>query len=321
MKHRPKHIAEYVLLRVLAPALNLLPYRAALAVGWGVAWLGFHIVRFRAAAARARIREIFGGRFDEREIGRIAWLSWRNFVFSAVELLRLGVSSTAWVKSVVDMGDNAQKVLAELKPGRGAIIATMHMGSWEMSALAGLAYNLPLFSLAAKQKNALVDDYMNRMRAKTGFETILRGPSALKNIIRKLREGKVLAILSDVRSPTPGLSVRFLGKTANIGGGMGLIARHTGAPVFPCLIVRLGWDRHRYWVGAPIWPDPSLDKQADRLRITQAVFDVFDRRIREEPDQWFWFNKRWLFDPLATDEPGGDQVADVAEETPEGAKP
>jgi hypothetical protein len=34
MKHRPKHIIEYVLLRGLLGLVNVLPLRVALAVGW-----------------------------------------------------------------------------------------------------------------------------------------------------------------------------------------------------------------------------------------------------------------------------------------------
>jgi hypothetical protein len=34
MKHRPKHIIEYVLLRGMLGVVNVLPLRLALAVGW-----------------------------------------------------------------------------------------------------------------------------------------------------------------------------------------------------------------------------------------------------------------------------------------------
>lgn len=290
---------EYGLVRGLAGLLNRLPYRVALAVGWGVAWVAFHVIRFRVRAAVTRIQDVFPGRFSSREARRVAWLSWRNFIFTAVEMIRIPVSSPDWVRSVVDVGDAARPIQAHLKAsGKGAIIATIHMGSWEMASLTSLACGFPLFSLAAPQKNARVDDYLNRARAGTGFETLLRGASVLKSIIRKIREGKVLAILPDVRSKTPALSIRFLDKTMNVAGGMGLIARLTGVPIYPCIITRIGWTRHWYRSFDPILADPALDKKADIQRMTQAVFDVFDPWIRAQPEQWFWFNKRWIFDPL-----------------------
>ncbi len=298
MKIKIRYVLEYAGVRALAGLLNPLPYRAALAVGWGVAWLGFHVARYRRREAIRRIRDVFPGRFDDRAARRVAWISWRNFIFSVVEMIRIPASSPAWVKSVVEVEESARPLQEHLKAtGQGAIIATCHMGSWELASLTSLACGLPLFSLAAPQKNKLVDDYLNRLRAGTGFETLLRGTPALRGIIRKIREGKVLAILPDVRAKTPALAIRFLGKTMNAAGGLGLIARMTGAPIFPCVITRVGWARHRYRTFAPLRADPALDKQADILRLTQAVFDIFDRWIRAEPEQWFWFNKRWIFDP------------------------
>ncbi len=302
------------MVRGIGGLINLLPYRAALAVGWGVAWMGFHLVRFRVRSALARIQEVFPGRFSPCEVRRIAWLSWRNFIFSVVEMMRIPASSPEWVKSVVEVDASARPLQDHLQAtGRGAIIATVHMGSWELASLTSLACGLPLFSLAAPQKNLLVDEYLNRLRAGTGFETLLRTSSVLKSIIRKIREGKVLAILPDVRSKTPGLSIRFLGKTMNVAGGMALIARMTDVPVFPCVITRMGWARHRYRTFTPIRPDSTLDKKDDWLRMTQAVFDIFDRCIRAEPEQWFWFNKRWVFDPLEREPSAAAPASPVAE--------
>jgi len=306
-----KHHVEYVSVRVLAFILQHLSYRGALRVGWIVAWLGFVVFRFRVRAAQSRIREVFGSRFSEREVRNIAWLSWRNFMFSVVELIRIPVSTSEWLWSVIDDEDTIEKVSNHLKKGQGAIVAVAHMGSWEMAALACLARKIPLFSIAAPQKNPMVDDFVNQLRSKTGFETVLRDSSVLKKIIRKIRAGKVLAILPDVRSRTEAMAISFFGKTANVAGGMGFIAKQTGVPVFPCIFSRIGWNRHRFHIFDPIWPDSSLDKQADGLRITQAVFDIFDRRIREEPEQWFWFNKRWILDPL--------EVVPVPLESPPGS--
>ncbi len=297
MKHRPKHVVEYVALRGVAALVGWLPYRAALALGWVMAWIGFYLVRFRVRTAGSRVREIFGAGLSRRAVRRIAWGSWRNFVFSCVDLMRIPVIDTDWIKSVVK-DEGMHKLVDHVRTGKGAIIATIHMGAWEMAALACMMYKVPLFSIAARQKNLLVDEHMNRLRAQTGFETVLRDTNIAKGIIRRIRAGKVLAILPDVRSPTAAVNVRFLGKTANVAGGMGFIARQTDVPIFPVIITRIGWARHRYRVFDPVCADHAVDKQTDALRMTQSVFDVFDQCVRAEPEQWFWFNKRWLFDPV-----------------------
>jgi hypothetical protein len=35
--------------------------------------------------------------------------------------------------------------------------------------------------------------------------------------------------------------------------------------------------------------------------------------IRAEPGQWFWYNRRWVLDPLDAEEPAGE----FAEEAPD----
>lgn len=310
-----KHLIEYIFVRITAGLLRILPYRGALFLGWCVAGCAFHLFRFRVKEASRRIREIYAERFSEREINNIAWKSWRNFIFTIVEMIRIPVSSRNWVRTVViNHNQTMQKLTERSKSGKGGVIATAHMGSWELAILTCLAYDVPTFSVAAPQKNRLVDDFLNRSRSASGFEIVLRSSSVIKEIIRKIKEGKMLAILPDVRGKTDALPIKFLGKTANIAGGMGFIARQTNVPVFPGMNTRIGWGLHRTHVYDPIFPDPNIEKKADALRITQAFFDILTEAINAEPEQWFWFNKRWIFDPLVKKEGTKTEAGDQRSE-------
>jgi len=120
----------------------------------------------------------------------------------------------------------------------------------------------------------------------------------VKNVIRRLRTGKVLAILPDVRMAVKGVGVPFLGGVANVGQGTALFARHAGVPIFPCVVTRLGWCRHRIDVFDPVYANNNLDKTTDILRMTTAVMAIIEKAILLDPAQWFWFNKRWILDPL-----------------------
>ena len=82
-----------------------------------------------------------------------------------------------------------------------------------------------------------------------------------------------------------------------------LFARMGDATVMPVFVTRIGWTRHRWKPFPLIAPDPTLDRDADTQRITQIVMDYFDAAIRAEPEQYFWYNKRWVLDPLPTTEP------------------
>ena len=70
MPYRVKHIMEYGVLRGLLGLLRILPYRAALSIGWVLAGLAHHVFRYRVRRARLRIRSVFGDALSERAVRR-----------------------------------------------------------------------------------------------------------------------------------------------------------------------------------------------------------------------------------------------------------
>lgn len=298
MTYRVKHVLEYGALRAVAGLVGVLPYRLALAVGWGLAWVGFHIVRFRRREAERRIREVFGARLAEPAVRRVAWISLRNLCFTAVEIMRSPSLGRDELERIGDYGALIRALRENHEAGRGAICALPHMGSWELSGRMVTLSGLPAFSVAGKQKNPLFDRYLNRTREAAGMPITMRGASALKAIVSRLKVGGILALLPDVRMPTEGVKVRFLGKEANVGAGMALFARHAGVPVFPIIVTRVGWARHVARVYPPLWADPAADKREDVQRLTQAVLDIVNQAILDQPEQWFWYNRRWVLDPV-----------------------
>ena len=297
VKYRPKHVLEYVALRGIGGLIALIPYRMALAVGWGLAVLAHGIVRFRVAEARRRIRQVFGLAIPERTVRRIAWISLRNTCFNAVELMRLSGLSRSWIDRHTDYVQ-IEALRSLLKADRGALFVVPHTGNWDLSAVAVHLLQFPLFLVVGRQKNPLVDAWLNRQRRVTGIETIPYDDSVLRKVVHNLRAGKILAFMTDLRSRTPGVQVRFLGHDANVVGGMGLFARLADAPIFPIVVTRVGWTRHHMRLFDPVLPDHSLEREEDGRRMTQQVMNIYERIIREEPEQYFWYNKRWILDPL-----------------------
>ena len=296
--HRPRHIIEYALLRLFGLFFCALPYRMALGAGWTLAWLSHYAARFRTGTARARIRQVLGPDLSEREVRRIAWRAWRNLCFNVVEIARMPLLTEARVRKLYDDADQAARILGERPDGAGAVLAVPHAGNWDLAGVSCHLLGIPIFFIARRQKNPLADAYLNRMRGATGVETVLNDSRVLKSVIRNLRQGKVLAILPDVRAPNESLAVPYLGGDANIGAGMALFARQAGVPIIPAVVQRVGWTRHTWRAFEPVVPDPSLPKDADWLRMTREVMAHFDRAVREAPEQYFWFNKRWVLDPL-----------------------
>jgi KDO2-lipid IV(A) lauroyltransferase len=297
MKHRPKHIIEYLLLRALLGLVRLVPLRVALALGGLIGAFFFYVLRFRSAEAQRRLQEVFGDQFSARERRRIAWLSFRNICFNAIEAARFYKLSPEQTRRMplyraIEQVRNAYQQQGPL------IVATAHMGNWDLAGVASKLIGLPIFSIARRQKNPLTDELLNQMRNATGMEVVLNDSRVLQNVVKQLKKGGVLAILPDVRSRTEALAIDFLGGKANLGAGTALFAQMTHCPIYPVVLTRRGWTLHDCKVFDPIAPDPTLDRNADRQRIMQKLLSIFDAEIRAHPEQYFWFNKRWVLDPI-----------------------
>ncbi len=298
MAVRWRYRVEYGLLRFWAAALNALPYRLALLVAAALAAGAYRMARRRAAEARRRIAEVFPEK-SAREVGRIARRALRNLFFSGIETLRFARAGDAWIARHVNIGNFPEVVEARLERGRGALLVIPHMGNWEMAGLIAARRGHPMFFLVGRQRNPLAESFMNRARAATGVVVITRDEHAVRHVLRNLRAGRIFGILPDVRMKTPGVPVTFLGKPMDLPGGVGLFARRTGIPVFIGYVRREGWTRHVWEFQPPLWADPAADKEADDRRLSQAVADSFSEVIRRFPDQYFWYNKRWILDPRA----------------------
>lgn len=306
MKHRPKHIVEYILLRGLLGVVNILPLRAGLALGWLIGAFFFHVLRYRRDKALSRLKEVFGDRFTEKERQRIAWLSFRNICFNAIEVARFHKLTAEKIQQMplYKQMEHVQKLHKETG---SLVLATIHMGNWDLAGVACKLDDMPIFSIARRQKNPLTDALLNKMRNATGMEVVLNDSRVLQNVVRTLKKGSVLAILPDVRSRTEALSIDFLGGQANLGAGTAIFAQMAKCPVVPVVVLRKGWTRHEAKVFDPILPNPEIDKKEDRERIMRQLISIFDAEIQANPEQYFWFNKRWVLDPIRSKAADGSE--------------
>ena len=301
MKHRPKHWAEYLLLRGFCGIIAALPYRPALILAAVFARIGFALAASRRREAIRRIRLVLGDACTPRQARAIAWQSLRNTCFNLAEILYVGGGRPRELPVSIDMQEALDRVrtYAKENPGRGAIFACPHMGNWELAGIVVPSCGIAMFTLTGVQKNPLVQDYLQRLRHAPGVELLPRGSgTTLRKIFSNLRKGKFLAIMPDLRSRHPGVRVRFFGGEANLYPGMGHFARQVEVPIFLAIMRRDGWTRHSVQLHGPYEPDLSLSKDEDAVRLSQLVMDVVDAEIRKDPGQWFWYNKRWILDPL-----------------------
>lgn len=301
--HPVRYRVEYGAVRFLGGLFCLLPHALAQGIAWCLGRVAYGLMGKRRREALRRLRLVLGPEVPEKTLRREAWLSFRNLIFNLVDMLRIrrfGVR--ALDRQIPQYGAciaHLREVLAQAK-GRGIILALPHCGNWDLAGSAVFLAGLPIFSVAGKQRNPYINRYLNVCRSGHGMEILERGESGGRvylQMLKRVRNGQIFAILPDSRSFTPALPVPFLGGEANLARGMGLLACQAGAPIVPLVMRRVRWRRFHFTFYPTLWPQEEAPREAEELRLTREVIAHFDAAIRETPGQWFWYNKRWVLDP------------------------
>ena len=288
---------EHAALRTTCAVVNAIPYRLACALARGTAWTLVCLLGFQRARTYARIREVFPDK-STKEVRRIAVFSLANILQNAVEMIRAPRLTKKWItKHVKDMPTYAGRLQAILAEGRGAVIMVPHAGNWYMAAWAMARYGMPLCAIAARQRNPYINAWMARQYG--SIEVLTRGEAAtLHDIRERIRHGRAFAILPDLRVPSPDVEVPFLNGTANVSHGGALFAVATGAPLVVAMMRREN-GLHAFDHLATLKPDPDApDKKEEACRLTREAMALLDAAIQKTPEQWFWYNKRWLLQPV-----------------------
>ena len=289
---------EYIALRGTCAIVNAIPYKLACALARALAVFAFDVLRINRKRTIARIRSVFPEKTDS-EARRIAVFSLGNLIQNAVELIRAPKLDKDWItKHVDDIAMYSEQLKEFVDEGKGVVIMVPHAGNWYMAAWAMASYGIPMFAIAAKQRNPLIDAWMNRQYG-DGIDVVERGSARVMHEIKdRLLKGQIFAILPDLRVMTPDVSVPFLNGTANVSHGGAMFAVRTGAPVIVAMMRRIN-GRHVFDHLGTLRPDPNApDKRAEACHLTYEAMKLIDAAIQKTPEQWFWFNKRWILEPV-----------------------
>lgn len=292
---------EYVAILAIEFFFRITPYQLCLWNACALSRFAFHILRWRRSEALRRIQSVFPS-ISPHNARRIAYLSLRNILLNAAEIMHLRGISDAWLQKHAPTAFQTITQLQSLTQTSGVVLALPHFGNWDLAGIAVAHGQIPIFSIAGIQHNPLTNQWLNNKRA-TGITILSRSSLAVRNVLKRLHAHEVFAILPDVRMKQPDLSIPFLGSTANLGRGMALFARKTNSPILLARVFRTSLSTHNITLDSPIYPDLSLPEEEDIFRMTNFVISSIDAQIRANPDQWFWYNKRWVLDPLPPPQP------------------
>jgi KDO2-lipid IV(A) lauroyltransferase len=176
--------------------------------------------------------------------------------------------------------------------GRGVLVATAHLGNWELSAFAHALMTAPMNVVVRPLDNPLIDAMVERRRALTGNRPIGKKDFA-RAILKALAANQAVGILIDQNAGLDdGVFVDFFGVPASAGTGFAKLAAHSGAAVLPGFAL---WNEAEGRYVLRFYP--AIEMTGDMARDTQTIHAKLEEVIREYPDQWLWIHRRWKTRP------------------------
>ena len=278
--------------RLLLGAIRLLPRRARDGLAAAVGRLAFAL-GIRRQVVLEGLAWAFPA-WSGPEIRSVARKTYQHLGRTALDAaLSQGLSPDALAASV--SMDDAAVFDRELARGRGLLLATAHLGNWEVLGEAVTRRGLRLNAVVRPLKGAFNAEVVAG-RVRSGMRLIpQRG--ALRGTLAALRRNEAVTVLLDQAiGGKHALFVPFFGRPAATTPLLSVAALHTGAPVLLAMAPYVD-GRLRMQVEGP-FPVPSTGDQARDLWTHAAAITVaIERAVRAHPDQWLWLHRRWKLPP------------------------
>ena len=293
-----RHILEYGLfllaLLLVRPLSAETVYRTGRLLGFGM----YHLSPRRRRIARRNLDMAFGPEKSSREKKRIARESFVQQAVSLLQLLWISRQPRERCRELIDGDPEGQDVLREcLGRGRGVLFLTAHYGNWEvMGVFHGYQGLGPLVSIARRLDNPHLERFLIRLRTLSGNRILYRDQNPIK-MVRALRNGECLAVMMDQNAGDWGTFVEFFGTPASTARALPLLSYNHGTPILPMFCFPTGQGHYRIVYGPELRLKKTGDKSRDVHDWTQACVKHLEWVIRQQPEPWMWFHRRWKSRP------------------------
>jgi len=284
--------------RIFLRILEAVPMAALAAFCETVMLLVCVIDRKHRRIARINLRIAFPEMADA-EAERIVRACYRQMGTSAAEFIHLPKMDEAYIRDHFRI-EGTEHVLESLR-GRNqpAMIMTGHFGNWELLSHVYGTMVAPAAFIVRPLKSPILDRIVTERRECVG-NTVIRKEDSAKEVMKILRKRILVGILIDQNvDQNKGILVDFFTRKAFTTFGIARLALAMNAAIHPGFIFRDPERKfhHVLRFGPPLAVDPRAPREEEVARVTRRCNEELEKAIREAPDQWMWFHRRWKTRP------------------------
>jgi len=237
----------------------------------------------------SNLQQAFPEKTTDQLVG-IGAQSARNFGRTMVEFIRFDGRDRHRLDQLVAI-DGSEAVRNATGLGKGCVVATGHFGAWALYFTALAAEGIPISLLVGKQRNEKVDKFIHSISG-DAVTLIPKGRSAVKKIIKSLAKGHCIVIVADQHAGNSGVLSPFLGRITPTLSLPGAFVAKNRIPIFTMTGHRVANGSHEVSI-QPMDVDLSADKETIKQRVTDIYNRTFGQAVLKQPEQYFWYHRRW----------------------------
>lgn len=287
------NIIEYIPLRIAVWFIDIIPIRVSIAISKGFGTLVWWVLPNRRKLSINNVL-LAGITKDKKEARKIAKKSFISFSMLTIESLaasRLITPDT--LDKYIDVSEVSPEVEKCLKnPDIGVILCSAHLGNWEISGHA-ISFWKRLIAVARTLDNPYAQRLLEKRNPRRNIEIVAKHSADRGALLRPLRNGMLLGLISDQHATSHRVLVDFMGTPAWTLTSTARLHLATRCPIVCGVAIRTGFMKFKILTTGPFEFSPSDDKEADILKITQIMNKELEKFIRQYPEQYLWAHKRW----------------------------
>jgi KDO2-lipid IV(A) lauroyltransferase len=267
-------------------------------LGHAAGWIASFIARDRFAMAMRHQRRVLGPGHDVRRSARRVFGYYGRY-WAETFWMRPRRRDAVLARTRLD---GIEHLHAAVRSGKGVVLALPHMGNWEIAGLRAADEDARVLAVAEELGNERIVEWFIAMRRMMSIDVVIarKGGTVTRDLLQRLREGGVIALLCDRDIKGTGVPVEFFGEETTLPAGPIALADRTGAILLPVGTYFAKGAGHVFEVNEPL-EIPELEDQDERIaagvrRLAGVVEDV----IRRAPEQWHLILPNWPSDRRAT---------------------
>lgn len=244
---------------------------------------------------RANLRVVTG----RQQVELLLLSSMYKFCRNWCDLVLMSRLRGQQLQALIGRRSNPEPLEAALAAGHGAILISPHLGTWELGGLglADLGYRVNV--LTYREPDERVNEQRRQVREERGIGVIYvdrndSSPLAIIEAVNALRRNEVVCLVGDRDGSSNTVSVPFFGRSTPLPAGAAHLALATGAPVIPVFVVLEPDGRYATLMEEAIFFKAGAGRNREVVQQGMTrLAAVFERYIRQYPDQWYNFFTFW----------------------------